>query len=95
VPVARAIREDLHSINRVSTPTGQVTYRAPHSPDGHADRCTALALALRAAEQGHAGCSSESVPRGSRRLGFPDSRERLKQELEREKNRFFASCFGV
>jgi phage FluMu gp28-like protein len=42
------IREDLHSLNRVSTPTGQITYRAPHSADGHADRCTALALALRA-----------------------------------------------
>ncbi len=25
-------------------------YRAPHSTDGHADRCTALALALRASD---------------------------------------------
>jgi phage FluMu gp28-like protein len=49
VPVNRAIREDLHSVNRVSTAAGQVTYRAPHNADGHADRCTALALALRAA----------------------------------------------
>jgi len=48
VPVSRAIREDLHSLNRVSTSSGQVTYRASHSADGHADRCTALALALRA-----------------------------------------------
>jgi phage FluMu gp28-like protein len=52
VPVSRAIREDLHSVNRVSTATGQVTYRAPHNADGHADRCTALALALRAAGDG-------------------------------------------
>jgi phage FluMu gp28-like protein len=52
VPVNRAIREDLHSVNRVSTATGQVTYRAPHNADGHADRCTALALALRAAGDG-------------------------------------------
>jgi hypothetical protein len=29
-PVNRAIREDLHSVNRVSSPTGQITYRAPH-----------------------------------------------------------------
>ena len=50
IPVNRAIREDLHSMQRVSTPTGSVTYRAPHTADGHADRCTALALALRAAE---------------------------------------------
>jgi phage FluMu gp28-like protein len=27
---------------------GGVTYRAPHTADGHADRATALALALRA-----------------------------------------------
>jgi phage FluMu gp28-like protein len=72
VPVNRAIREDLHSVNRVSTPTGQITYRAPHSPDGHADRCTALALALRAAEQRHFGCSIESVPRG-----YPNNEKRM------------------
>ena len=29
--------------------SGTVTYRAPHSEDGHADRCTAKALAQRAA----------------------------------------------
>jgi len=27
----------------------QMTYRAAHCADGHADRCTALALAVRAA----------------------------------------------
>lgn len=48
VPVERRIREDLHSIHRTSTAGGQITYRAPHSDDGHADRCTALALAVRA-----------------------------------------------
>jgi hypothetical protein len=31
------------------THSGQITYRAPHSADGHSDRTTALALALRAA----------------------------------------------
>ena len=48
VPVNRAIREDLHLINRVTSASGQITYRAAHTPDGHADRCTALALAVRA-----------------------------------------------
>ncbi len=48
VPVNRTIREDLHLINRVTSPSGQITYRAAHTPDGHADRCTALALAVRA-----------------------------------------------
>jgi phage FluMu gp28-like protein len=64
VPVNRMIREDLHSLNRVTTPTGQITYRAPHSADGHADRCTALALALRAGTVGGLGrCHIESVAR--------------------------------
>lgn len=49
IPVNRAVREDLHSIQRVTTSAGGVTYRAPQTEDGHADRCTALALAVRAA----------------------------------------------
>jgi len=49
IPADRTIREDLHSIYRVVLPGGGITYRAPHTPDGHADRATALALALRAA----------------------------------------------
>ncbi|MGA2174737.1 MAG: terminase family protein [Verrucomicrobiota bacterium] len=48
IPICRAIREDLHTVNRVTSPSGHITYRATHSPDGHADRCTALALAWRA-----------------------------------------------
>jgi phage FluMu gp28-like protein len=50
VPVSRVIREDLHSMQRVVSAQGNVTYRAPHTDDGHADRCTAKALALRAIE---------------------------------------------
>lgn len=45
VPISRVIREDLHSMQRVVSATGAVTYRAPHTDDGHADRCTAKALA--------------------------------------------------
>ncbi len=48
IPIDRTIREDLHSMNRVALAGGGVTYRAPHTADGHADRCTALALAERA-----------------------------------------------
>ena len=48
IPVSRVIREDLHSVYRITTPSGGITYRAPHSEDGHADRCTALAMAIRA-----------------------------------------------
>lgn len=48
IPVSRTIREDLHAVHRVTTKTGQVSYRAPHTEDGHSDRCSALALAVRA-----------------------------------------------
>jgi phage FluMu gp28-like protein len=61
VPVHRGIREDLHSMQRVTTPNGSVTYKAPHSDDGHADRCTALALALRAAGSGTAGAITSTA----------------------------------
>jgi len=72
VPADRTIREDLHSVYRVSTPGG-VTYRAPHTRDGHADRATALALALRAYETVHAASGAlqpAAVTVGARR-GVP------------------------
>ncbi len=49
IPVSRVIREDLHSMQRVTSNNGGISYRAPHTDDGHADRCTALALCVRAA----------------------------------------------
>lgn len=62
IPVDRSIREDLHSMHRVSTAGGSVTYRAPHTDDGHADRCTALALMWRAIGTGTAGAiTAETV----------------------------------
>ncbi len=51
VPINRAIREDLHSMQRVVSPQGNITYRAPHTDDGHADRCTAKALSEKARTQ--------------------------------------------
>jgi phage FluMu gp28-like protein len=51
IPVNRVIRDDLHSMSRVALAGGGVTYRAPHTVDGHADRCTGLALAIRAGKQ--------------------------------------------
>lgn len=70
VPANREIREDLHSMYRVVTAAGNVTYRAPHSPNGHADRATALALCHRAASHGGATGGLVAVrserPRGRR-----------------------------
>jgi phage FluMu gp28-like protein len=73
VPVSRAIREDLHSMQRVSTSSGNVTYRAPHSDDGHADRCTALALCLRAAGNGGGPFAYERIilPNRNAAKGIP------------------------
>lgn len=47
IPVSRAIREDLHAMQQVVA-NGQYNYWAPRTKDGHSDRCTALALAVRA-----------------------------------------------
>lgn len=55
IPSSTDIREDLHGINCIVSPFGQVSYRASCSPDGHSDRCTALALALRAAQHAPVG----------------------------------------
>jgi phage FluMu gp28-like protein len=48
VPVSRAVREDLHGLQKVISNTGAIRYQALQSEDGHSDRATALALALHA-----------------------------------------------
>lgn len=54
VPISRMIREDLHAMQQVVT-NGEYNYWAPRTREGHSDRCTALALAVRAAGTGAAG----------------------------------------
>jgi phage FluMu gp28-like protein len=49
VPVSTAIREDLHQMQQVIT-NGEYNYWSPRTRLGHSDRCTGLALAVRAAE---------------------------------------------
>ncbi|MDB6018440.1 MAG: hypothetical protein JWR19_2929 [Pedosphaera sp.] len=66
IPVSRVIREDLHSIHRVALAGGGVSYRAAHSANGHADRCTALALAIRATATGGAVFAYQSLKRANR-----------------------------
>jgi phage FluMu gp28-like protein len=63
LPASAPIREDLHSLHRVVSPNGSISYRATHSADGHSDRATALALALRAAEQAPVIAAASSVGR--------------------------------
>ena len=68
IPVSRAIREDLHSVARVTTASGGVTYRAAHTDDGHADRATAKALAERARAAHSGPFRYRAVARPERRL---------------------------
>ncbi len=64
IPINRVVREDLHSVQRMTTSHGTVTYRAPYTEDGHADRCTAKALTQRAAGQrtGQGACQTFYIP---------------------------------
>lgn len=61
IPISVTIREDLHSVYRVVTSSGLVTFRAPSSPDGHADRATAQALCTRAGDFGTGGNFSSTI----------------------------------
>ena len=54
IPVSRVIREDLHQMQQVLT-NGTYNYWSPRTRNGHSDRCTALALAIRAAADGNSG----------------------------------------
>ena len=51
VPISIALREDLHAMRQIIR-NGEYTYSAPRTAEGHSDRYTALALALRAAGDG-------------------------------------------
>jgi phage FluMu gp28-like protein len=48
VPVSREVREDLHAMLQTYNGT-EYNYWSPRTKEGHSDRCTALALCLRAA----------------------------------------------
>lgn len=50
IPVEREIRDDLHSVRKVTTAAGNIRFDAERTDDGHADRFWALALAIHAAD---------------------------------------------
>ena len=79
IPASRTIREDLHSMARVTTKNGEVTYKAPHTEDGHADRCTALALAVRAV--GSHAVSGRFIPPTGRRADVMAARRSREVEV--------------
>jgi phage FluMu gp28-like protein len=63
LPASGVIREDLHSMHKVVSQHGHISYRASHTADGHSDRCTALALALRASESTPVVAAASTVGR--------------------------------
>ena len=59
LPAASVIRDDLGSMQRIVSPGGTIRYCAARTADGHADRSTALALAIHAAQRNpSAGCGA-------------------------------------
>lgn len=62
IPVSRAIREDLHMMQQVIS-NGEYNYWSARTRDGHSDRCTALALAVRATDGPSSSFTFESTPR--------------------------------
>jgi phage FluMu gp28-like protein len=60
IPVSTAIREDLHEMQQVIT-NGEYNYWSRRTREGHSDRCTALALAVRAAGTGSAALTAADI----------------------------------
>jgi phage FluMu gp28-like protein len=57
IPISIEIREDLHAMQQIVR-NGEYNYWAPRTKEGHSDRCTALALAVRASRDFLAGTIS-------------------------------------
>jgi len=62
IPDHRPLIDDLHSMQRTVTLSGNVRYAAPREAGSHADRWTALALALQAAGTASSGELAPSFP---------------------------------
>ena len=67
IPDHRPLIDDLHSMQRTVTLSGNVRYAAPREEGSHADRWTALALALQAAGTAPAKMSVTITPLGHTR----------------------------
>ena len=49
LPIDRVLRDDIHSVKKLTTSAGNIRFDAERSVDGHADRFWSLALAIHAA----------------------------------------------
>jgi phage FluMu gp28-like protein len=66
IPVSVAIREDLHQMQQIIS-NGEFNYWSPRTKGGHSDRCTALALAVRAADSPVAILTPRGTGRSAKR----------------------------
>lgn len=51
IPGHKELREDLHAVYKTSSPSGVISYHAPHMAHGHSDRAAALVLAEKGASR--------------------------------------------
>ena len=65
IPYDKHIRADLRTITKQTTAAGNIRFTAERTPDGHADRFWALALAIEAASGGVVKYAYESVSKKS------------------------------
>lgn len=72
IPDDPLIRSDLRKVQKVTTSAGNIRFVAESTPDGHADRFWALALAIHAASNPSAPIDyvSDGVARGADAEGF-------------------------
>ncbi len=66
IPDDQTIRADLRKVQKVTTAAGNIRFVAESTPDGHADRFWALALAIHASEVPTGKPYAESRPRRDR-----------------------------
>jgi len=75
IPVSTVIREDLHEMRQIIS-NGEYSYWSPRTQQGHSDRCTALALASRAAGDGAVPMLPRAFAGGRRGKIIADRRNR-------------------
>lgn len=62
LPISRELRDDIHSIKKITTSSGNIRFDAERSENSHADRFWAGALAVHASDSGGPPAGASSGP---------------------------------
>ncbi|CUX57461.1 MULTISPECIES: terminase large subunit domain-containing protein [Agrobacterium] len=73
IPFDKHIRSDLRSVTKQVTAAGNVRFTAERTPDGHADRFWALALAIEAANTPVGQYAYKAAPRAASKFDTPNT----------------------